>query len=1439
MAKVTGLRTWRNGETINARDYVYERNVITTAINTNDDILALKVDEANVIYVDTQLPADLTTLDPQTNLGIYNTRWFLIRETTGVGHLYYISNTTAIEVELKVGQVNLAITGIPEDALGEGEMRYNDTTGSFDFGLKGGHILSVGGVLVKRVRNDNGTDLKVGQVVYVSGAVGNSGLLKVKKASNVGESTSSKTFGIVVTTMSNGQDGYVYLYGLLQGINLNDNTINDAASPLQQADVGGSVFLGEDGKLRKGIPTGDTQHSVFVGYLETWGGNGNNASIYVKIQNGYEIDELHDVRISNKQDGEVLVYDSTRSIWKNSNRLSTAESDIDTLQSDVNTAESDITSLEGRMDTAETDIDNVEQDLSTHEARQDNPHNVTKTQVGLSDVNNTSDLNKPISTATQTALDLKADLVEGKVPASQLPSYVDDVLEVYERAGTTPTNSDWFSLTSGGAALTPEIGKIYVVIAGTLINKTYRWGGTHYSIIGEMALGTTAATAFFGDRGLATETQSNNIVSGVQGLTDTRITNSVAGVVPLIVNGVVSTTEDLQRWNVNNSTLLYVASNGVLRSSTGLANNAVFNNAYVNVASTGVVIQRNIADANHSLIVNLANAGSTGDILRLQFAGANKLEITKDGFINQNGTRFITNPTTNSTFVGLLSGGTSTTGTENTAFGRASLNSLTSGGQNSVVGQSAGRTLTTGGGNTFVGDEAGFNASQLATASNSTGIGRQAFTDKSNQMVFGNASVTEFKFDRNTGALALLPQTQISSATFPPLSAERTTTVTNAGLVSVRLLATTSGDMVDGFGVVKHFSIRDNANVINTIADIGASRSGADNSGKLYFSTNNAGTITEKMTILPDGKVGIGTASPARLLSLLTASNADGLQIRRNSNAPSDYANLGFRISTTEFADANAEVRAVRTNRAVNQDTDLRFTTLSNGTLAERMTIRDDGNVGIGTSSPTSKLEVVGSAFPVISAERTSTGTNTYAGSIRTLNTTTADMIDGFGTLLNFSIRDNANVINPIVNIGAQRSGADNSGRFVVSTFTTGTETERMTILPSGNVGIGTSAPVSVFHANASITLSLPATSGTTQSGHIARLGATNQTGNVLDIGTLGGTTGGYWLQSTVATDLSLTSPLRLNPNGGNVLIGTGLVGINETSFTTNVAQLVVKSGATNRVPLIVDTLASHTEDLQVWRLNGANRTKIDANGQIATTGIYNTTASANSYLLLETTGTTIRRNVADTNPALIVNLVNASATGNIQVWQKAGTALLAVGNDGTLVNGTSPNFGSNSSLKLSDNGSVISRNISDANVALIVNQVHASSTGNITQFQWQGTTQASIARDGIANFTGTPSNEQTGNYTLVLADKGKVLRVNSSSNRTITIPKNSAVAFPVDTEIAILRYGSGTVSIAPVDGDVTLQSADGERKIKNRYGSVALKKIGTDEWVLVGSLEA
>lgn len=104
-----------------------------------------------------------------------------------------------------------------------------------------------------------------------------------------------------------------------------------------------------------------------------------------------------------------------------------------------------------------------------------NPHGTTKTDLSLGNVDNTSDANKPVSTAQATAIALKAntadvtgalankaDLVGGLVPSAQLPAYVDDVIEVANFAALPGTG---------------ETGKIYVT---TDDNKQFRWSGSAY-----------------------------------------------------------------------------------------------------------------------------------------------------------------------------------------------------------------------------------------------------------------------------------------------------------------------------------------------------------------------------------------------------------------------------------------------------------------------------------------------------------------------------------------------------------------------------------------------------------------------------------------------------------------------------------------------------------------------------------------------------------------------------------------------------------------------------------------------------------------------------------------------------------------------------------------------------------------------------------------------
>lgn len=121
----------------------------------------------------------------------------------------------------------------------------------------------------------------------------------------------------------------------------------------------------------------------------------------------------------------------------------------------------------------------------------------SKSEVELGNVDNTSDANKPVSTAQQSALNLKLNTSlkgvanglaelgsDGKVPTSQLPSYVDDVLE-YATLANFPAIG--------------ETGKIYVALNTNVI---YRWSGSGYvEISSSLALGETSSTAYRGDRG--------------------------------------------------------------------------------------------------------------------------------------------------------------------------------------------------------------------------------------------------------------------------------------------------------------------------------------------------------------------------------------------------------------------------------------------------------------------------------------------------------------------------------------------------------------------------------------------------------------------------------------------------------------------------------------------------------------------------------------------------------------------------------------------------------------------------------------------------------------------------------------------------------------------------------------------------------------------------
>jgi hypothetical protein len=93
----------------------------------------------------------------------------------------------------------------------------------------------------------------------------------------------------------------------------------------------------------------------------------------------------------------------------------------------------------------------------------------------------------------------------------------------------------------------------------------------------------------------------------------------------------------------------------------------------------------------------------------------------------------------------------------------------------------------------------------------------------------------------------------------------------------------------------------------------------------------------------------------------------------------------------------------------------------------------------------------------------------------------------------------------------------------------------------------------------------------------------------------------------------------------------------------------------------------------------------------------------------------------------------------------------------------------------------------------------------------------------------------ETSERTFALGDENtKYFRFNKETPVTATVPKNSAVAFDIGSVITIEQQGAGVVTVAPVDGDVTINAFD-ELKTAGQYAVVKLIKVGTDVWTLIG----
>jgi hypothetical protein len=174
------------------------------------------------------------------------------------------------------------------------------TTAFVQAGLLGGTANARN--LEVEVRNQSGSTIPAGSIVYISGATGNLPLITLAQANN--DANSAQTIGFVKTAITNNGTGYVIVRGVLEAINTSALT------------EGVQLYLSPTtaGTWTTTKPSAP-QHLVYVGVVIR--SHPTQGTILVAVQNGYELHELHDVALASEANNDLLVYELSTDLWKN------------------------------------------------------------------------------------------------------------------------------------------------------------------------------------------------------------------------------------------------------------------------------------------------------------------------------------------------------------------------------------------------------------------------------------------------------------------------------------------------------------------------------------------------------------------------------------------------------------------------------------------------------------------------------------------------------------------------------------------------------------------------------------------------------------------------------------------------------------------------------------------------------------------------------------------------------------------------------------------------------------------------------------------------------------------------------------------------------------------------------------------------------------------
>ena len=248
-----------------------------------------------------------TSTTPQSLYNKQSGAWVQLTGSTLYATAGVNSNITGL-TGLNAGGIStptfIQMSTAGDGAKAAGKLQWDPTYAGPAIGMGGGNVNQIiGQDGVTYVYNNTGSTISKGQVVYVSGSQGQKLTIALAQANQ--DHTSLSVLGFAAESIPNNSSGFVLNYGLIE--NISTSGMADGVAVWLSPSIAGGYTT---------TKTTAPNHLVLLGYVVK-GGSGGAGSIYVFVQNGYELDELHDVLITSVANKNLLQYNSSVPAWVN------------------------------------------------------------------------------------------------------------------------------------------------------------------------------------------------------------------------------------------------------------------------------------------------------------------------------------------------------------------------------------------------------------------------------------------------------------------------------------------------------------------------------------------------------------------------------------------------------------------------------------------------------------------------------------------------------------------------------------------------------------------------------------------------------------------------------------------------------------------------------------------------------------------------------------------------------------------------------------------------------------------------------------------------------------------------------------------------------------------------------------------------------------------